>query len=199
LDGSEAVEVAAHTLQTHPNVGVIKADLRAAPFDRESFGFISCLGVLHHLSDPEDGLRELVSLLEPGGLIVLYIYSRPSGHGVRAIGLAGASLLRRVTVRMPRRPLRVVALGVAAALYAAVVTPGRLGGQSGFAPLANLPLAVYRGQPLRSLWLDTFDRLSAPIERRYVWSELEQWFVRTGLVVASIREEAGWHIVARRL
>ena len=31
----------------------------------------------------------------------------------------------------------------------------------------------YRRKPFRSLVLDTFDRLSAPVEHRYVWSELQ--------------------------
>lgn len=33
----------------------------------------------------------------------------------------------------------------------------------------SLPLGIYRNQPVRSLWLDTFDRLSAPLENRYGW------------------------------
>jgi len=40
----------------------------------ESFGFISSLGVLHHLPDPEAGFRSLVELLAPDGLF-LSIYT----------------------------------------------------------------------------------------------------------------------------
>ena len=44
----------------------------------------------------------------------------------------------------------------------------------------------YRRKPFRSLVLDTFDRLSAPVEHRYVWSELQPWFDDTGLVVDAV-------------
>jgi hypothetical protein len=46
--------------------------------------------------------------------------------------------------------------------------------------------------------LDTFDRLSAPVEYRYVWSDLQPWFDRTGLVVDAARDETGWFVLAHR-
>jgi hypothetical protein len=51
---------------------------------------------------------------------------------------------------------------------------------------------------MRSLWLDTFDRLSAPIEHRYVWEELEPWYSANGLIVDSVRDESGLFILAHR-
>ena len=59
-------------------------------------------------------------------------------------------------------------------------------------------MAGYRGKPFRSLFLDTFDRLSAPVEHRYVWDELAPWFADEGLVVDAVREEAGWFVLATR-
>ena len=57
-----------------------------------------------------------------------------------------------------------------------LVAPGAWGEKHGSASLAGLPMDAYRGKPFRSLVLDTFDRLSAPVEHRYVWSELQPWF-----------------------
>ena len=59
-------------------------------------------------------------------------------------------------------------------------------------------MATYRDKPFRSLVLDTFDRLSAPVEHRFVWSELAPWFDEAGLVVDAARDESGWFIVAHR-
>jgi len=56
------------------NLTVMEADLtNDLPFSEE-FDHIFSLGVLHHLPDPEAGLSRLVSLLEPSGLITLYLY-----------------------------------------------------------------------------------------------------------------------------
>ena len=74
----------------------------------------------------------------------------------------------------------------------------RFGDSVGYRRLARLPMASYRGKPFRSLLLDTFDRLSAPVEHRYVWDELAPWFEEEGLVVDAARDEAGWFVLAHR-
>ena len=198
LDASRAVEAAVRNLAPHPNVTVVKSDLRRAPFAPLSFGFISCLGVLHHLPQPRSGFEQLVELLAPGGIMLLYVYSRPTSPGVRDLGLRGAALLRRLTVRLPHPVLRLISTPVAYVLYGAVVAPGRYGEARGRRMLSSLPLASYRGKPVRSLGLDTFDRLSAPIEHRYTWPELEPWFSEAGLIVDAVREAAGLYVLARK-
>ena len=196
LDGSSAVEAAKRNLAGFGNTVVVRADLRRAPFRPGSFDFVSCLGVLHHLDDPRAGFRELVELLRPGGLILIYVYSRPEGRGVRSAGLAAAAALRRVTVRMPHGALRKVSAAMAGVLSVTVVRPGAWGDRHGVGRLQRLPMAAYRDKPLRSLVLDTFDRLSAPVEHRYVWSELERWFDVSPLRIETAREDAGWFVLA---
>jgi SAM-dependent methyltransferase len=198
LDGSSAVEAAARNLSGFPSVLVIKSDLRTAPFAPGSFDFIASLGVLHHLDDPREGFEQLVALLAPGGEILLYLYSRPPGLGLRGIALWAAARLRTVTVRLPHGTLKLLSAPIAAGLYVAVVAPGHYGDRKGVAALAGLPMAAYRGKPFRSLELDTFDRLSAPVEHRYLWSELAPWFEEAGLEVEAARDETGWFVLARQ-
>ena len=198
LDGSSAVEAAARNLARFPSVQVVRSDLRHAPFAPASFDFIASLGVLHHLDDPQAGFERLVEYLAPGGQVLLYLYSRPPTPGLRSAALTSAAALRRVTVRLPHRVLKVVSAPIAALLYYGVVAPGAYGDRRGHAALSSLPMDAYRGKPLRSLVLDTFDRLSAPVEHRYVWTELAPWFDRAGLVVDAARDETGWFVLAHR-
>lgn len=198
FDGSRAVEAAARNLAEYDNTFVVQADLCAAPFASRSFGFISCLGVLHHLDDPRQGFHRLVDLLAPGGIMLVYLYSRPDRLGARRVGLSLSAALRTVTVRLPHRLLRPCSWVVAAILSVLVVRPGAWGERRRIGALAGLPMAGYRGKPFRSLVLDTFDRLSAPVEHRYVWSELAPWFAAEGLEVSAARDEAGWFVVSRK-
>ena len=198
LDGSSAVEAAVRGLGDLPNVSVLQSDLRRAPFAPESFDFVSSLGVLHHLDDPHDGFTRLVRLLAPKGQILLYLYSRPSVPGARATALKLATAVRKVTVRLPHPALKALSTPIAGLLYGGMVVPGRWGQQRGISRLADLPMDTYRDKPFRSLVLDTFDRLSAPVEFRYVWSDLEGWFSDAGLVVDAARDETGWFILAHR-
>ncbi|MGD0391970.1 MAG: class I SAM-dependent methyltransferase [Acidimicrobiales bacterium] len=198
LDGSSAVEAAARNLAGLPSVLVVKSDLRDAPFAPGSFDFISSLGVLHHLDDPREGFDRLLTYLVPGGRILLYLYSRPPTPGLRSMALSLASALRTVTVHLPHRLLKALSGPVAACLYAGIVVPGAYGDRRGVGVLSALPMNAYRGKPFRSLVLDTFDRLSAPVEHRYLWKELAPWFADTGLVVDAARDETGWFILARK-
>jgi SAM-dependent methyltransferase len=196
LDGSDAVVSAVKNLSQFDNVAVVRSDLRHAPFAPASFGFISSLGVLHHLDDPEAGFRGLVKLLRPGGSILVYLYSRPSDFGARRVALGLSAAVRRATVKLPHRYLKPISYLIAIFLKLAVVAPGEIGDKKKIAALSDLPMSAYRGKPFRSLELDTFDRLSAPVENRYVWSDLAPWFARAGLVVDAARDEAGWFVLA---
>lgn len=65
------------------------AQLELAPFD-----YINCIGVLHHLADPEAGLQALQSVLKPDGAIGLMLYGEVGRLGVyqmqQMLRLAGA-------------------------------------------------------------------------------------------------------------
>jgi SAM-dependent methyltransferase len=188
-DVSSATEAAAANLADQPNACVVKADLRTMPFEECSFSFISCLGVLHHLPEPQTGLGALSRLLAPGGLLLVYLYSWPDQPGLRSWSLRAASWLRCVTLRMPRAALRPLCWPLAVALYGGFVVPGSVGQRLNIERLASLPLATYRRSPLRSLWLDTFDRLSAPLEARFTPAEVEMMFVECGLSIKALRTD----------
>ncbi len=198
LDGSSAVRAAARNLRDFPNVLVLRADLRSPPLARERFDLVVCLGVLHHLEHPREGFDSLVKLLAPGGTMLVYVYSRPLHLGIRRFALACARFLRKLTVRIPHALLKQLSAPIAALLYVFVVQPGAAGDRLGLGVLARLPMAGYRGKPFRSLVLDTFDRLSAPVEHRYIWAELAGWFDEAGLVVDSARDEGGWFVTSHR-
>jgi len=49
-----------------------------------TFAVITSVGVLHHLADPMAGLRELLSLLRPGGCMLLGLYSERARRNIVA-------------------------------------------------------------------------------------------------------------------
>lgn len=57
---------------------------RVHELDR-SFDHVVCTGVLHHLADPELGLRALRDVLAPGGAVTLMVYARYGRIGVEIV------------------------------------------------------------------------------------------------------------------
>ena len=57
--------------QFRENVETINQDFAAAKFDPQSFDVVLCIGVLAHVADPVDFIAKMVSLLKPGGSIIV--------------------------------------------------------------------------------------------------------------------------------
>lgn len=56
--------------------------LSVAEIDVGTFDYINCSGVLHHLKSPEEGLKALVSVLKPEGVLSIMLYAK---HGRIAV------------------------------------------------------------------------------------------------------------------
>ena len=59
---------------------LVRADVRVLPFEEETFDLVMGAHVLEHLSDPLEGLREMVRVLEPGAPLILMV-TRPGSLG----------------------------------------------------------------------------------------------------------------------
>ena len=82
------------------NVRFVNASLLEAPqLGLGAFDYITCLGVLHHLPDPEAGLRALEAVLAPDGGMGLMVYGLPG----RAHIYAMQEVLRGMTVGIADR------------------------------------------------------------------------------------------------
>jgi 2-polyprenyl-3-methyl-5-hydroxy-6-metoxy-1,4-benzoquinol methylase len=66
------------------NVEFAQADIVQLGAIGRTFDYISSSGVLHHLADPAEGLRNLVPLLRPGGYAMLGLYSELGRRAVVA-------------------------------------------------------------------------------------------------------------------
>jgi SAM-dependent methyltransferase len=64
------------------NIAFAQADILALSGVDLAFDLIESVGVLHHMADPEAGLRALVGLLKPGGVMRLGFYSKTARRAV---------------------------------------------------------------------------------------------------------------------
>jgi len=76
-----------HTNKLKLKYGLANLDLRQLPIERvgelkRTFDLIVSTGVLHHLADPDAGLRALSSVLKPEGAMYLMVYAPYGRTGV---------------------------------------------------------------------------------------------------------------------
>jgi len=76
-----------HTGQLKRQYGLANLEIRKLPIEdvgalEQRFDLIVCTGVLHHLADPDGGLRALRSALRPGGAVHLMVYGTYGRTGI---------------------------------------------------------------------------------------------------------------------
>jgi SAM-dependent methyltransferase len=96
------------------NLRFAQADLLGLAGSRERFDLVECAGVLHHMADPLAGWRVLLSLLRPGGVMKLGLYSETGRRHIvaarrLAAGLGVREARRRILALAPGHPAREVA------------------------------------------------------------------------------------------
>jgi SAM-dependent methyltransferase len=67
------------------NLGAQQLPLERATDLGRSFDYVVCTGVLHHLPDPDAGLRALRAVLEPNGALQLMVYAPYGRAGIYLI------------------------------------------------------------------------------------------------------------------
>lgn len=180
------------------NVQVIRGDIERIPLKSEQFDFVYSYGVLHHTPHPEQGLRELVRMLKPGGLLAIYLYEDFKRRSVaeRAL-LWSANRLRLMTVPMPPRLLyRFCQLG-SPFIYLGLTLPAKGLELLGFSGLSRR-IPYHHGTGPFSMAADLYDRFAAPIEKRYDRAQLEGWLTGQGLQHVNVVPLRGWLAYGKR-
>jgi len=197
VDVGDCIDVARRNLP--PSVLTVEADAEALPFEPASFDVVLSIGVLHHLPDTERALRSVARFAKPGGHVHVYLYWVPEQRWHRAL-LRVVDLVRRATVRLPHRVVHALSYPLAALLHAAFVAPQRAlrTRPRGRRVAAALPLKTYADYPFGVLVNDQFDRLSAPLERRFTAGEVLAMMQAAGLEDVVVLSNHGWVADGRR-
>lgn len=201
VDLGDAIRVTQRNTRDLDNVGLVQADIDHLPLPDESFDFVCSIGVLHHLPDPERGFREIVRRCRPGGTVHVYLYWALEDAPAWKRGvLAAVTAFRRLTVRMPHPVLDRVSWVVAAGGYVTFSLPHRYLSRwpATRGLVRNFPLQRYGQDGFQVCYNDQFDRLSAPLERRYTRREVEEMFIRAGLTDVRVEPHHGWIACGRK-
>ena len=174
LDASQAIDVArrnAGSERTH----FVQGDLLNPPFRDGVFDLVYCLGVLHHLPEPEAGFRSLQRLCRDGGALWIWVYSKRR----RVLNFL-LERARAVTTRIPFPLLKMLCYIAGAIDYAFFIVPSRRLLTTPLGRWVPPRLALYAEYPFQVTVADWFDRLSAPVRFYYDERDLAAWAQRAG-------------------
>ncbi len=116
-DGSLAA--ARRNLAPFPNARVEKCSAHDLdPKVQGTFDRVTCIGVLHHLADPENALQKMWSCVAPGGDLVLWCYAREGNR----LMLPVIQAFRAIGSRAPISVTHAIAKGVTTAAWPVIRT-----------------------------------------------------------------------------
>ncbi|MBN8543065.1 MAG: methyltransferase domain-containing protein [Alphaproteobacteria bacterium] len=102
FDLSNAVEANAKNNPPSDRFVLAQGDIMKIPFERASFDYVICIGVVQHTPDPEATIKSLYEMVKPGGYLVIdhyianwrWIVPPPIGYAVR--------VYRKYVLALPR-------------------------------------------------------------------------------------------------
>jgi len=195
VDLSDAVEVAFAATRGLPNAHIIQADIFRLPL-RRAFDYAFSVGVLHHLPNPRDGFKSLVSKVKSGGHMSAWIYGAENNGWI----VSFVNPVRRVTSSMNRRALFQLSKLPAAAVYLStkLIYAPLNQSNSGKQVARHLFYNDYLNYISRFDWREqhsiVFDHLVAPTAFYISREEFEQWWRDVGAqdVIINWHNQNSW-------
>ena len=200
LDLGASIEVARKNLDRE-RVGCVQADILDCPIRADSIDWAYSLGVLHHTSSPDRGLKQVAATVKAGGVVLLYLYYALDSRGPAFYMIFRiVDLVRRVTSRLPRRLVHLFAGLVAIAIYWPAARASKCLHRLGFRRLASLlPLSGYSDRSLSVMMNDSLDRFGTRVEKRYRRAEIIDLMHSAGLAAAIVSDRPPyWHAAGRK-
>lgn len=200
IDPSDSVYGAKHYLAPEENVRVSQASANNIPFDDESFDFVFSLGVLHHMPDTLDGLRQCVNKLKSRGYLLIYLYYALDNRGfIYKTIFKSSTLVRKTISKFPRSLKHFSCDLIGLLVYWPLSRLAWLFRKLGLSFWSSVPLAYYHDKSFKILRNDALDRFGTPLEKRFSRDEITTMLEESGMTNIEFSEKAPyWHVISRK-
>ena len=170
------------------HVHIIQADGAQLPIRSQSVDRVYCYGVLHHLENSNDVLREATEILKPGGSLSLWVYGPRQG-----MTLMVNNALRGATTNMEHETLLRLSSNIARVLRVFSHTPYRWFRDVPIIKtiVSHLPVHEHHKWPFDIVVADIYDRLRIPVHQWFTQEQLQNWYLDNGYADVKVRRVVG--------
>jgi ubiquinone/menaquinone biosynthesis C-methylase UbiE len=182
IDGSEkAVSVAKKNLANKSNCQVFEAKVDEIPISDGSLDFAYSLGVLHHIPDTAQAIKNCTAKLKPGAPFLIYLYYAFDNRPIWFAMLWKCSdIFRNVISKTPFFIKYPVTNLIAAIVYYPLARLSLLMEKCGI-DVSNVPLTEYRTKSFYTMRTDALDRFGTRLENRFTQVQIKKMLEDAGL------------------
>ncbi len=183
IDPSNAIIAADKLLGKIENVRLSKASTETIPFSDETFDFAMSVGVLHHIPDTQQAMKDCVKKVKKGGYFYCYLYHNLETRGWWFKTLYWLSnQLRKVVCKLPSKLKRFVCDILAIVIYMPLVLWVRFLVLIGLRKIAiKMPLSAYNNKSFFVIRNDALDKFGTRLEQRFSKKQVETMMLQCGL------------------
>lgn len=201
VDPSAAVYTAAKFMNETENVRISMASVDNIPFADDSFDLVFSLGVLHHIPDTRQAMKDCVKKVKQGGYFMVYLYYSLDNRGFLFKLLFWLSNIFRVIISaLPSGLKKFICDVIAVCVYMPFVLLTKLFKAIGLKKLVKyIPLSYYADKSFNIIKNDALDRFGTPLEQRFSRKEIKDMMESCGLTnVVFSEHEPYWHAVGQK-
>ena len=184
IDPSEAIEIAKNNLCKNKNCVFLHEEVSDNSINDSSMDFGYSLGVLHHIPNTAQGIKDCVKKLKVGAPFLLYLYYKFDNKGIIFKLVWNLSNILRIIISRLPFPMRylvsqIIALVIYLPLARFSLILERLGISMRF--IERIPLSFYRNKSFYTMRTDSLDRFGTRLEKRYTQNSIFQMMSDAGL------------------
>ena len=202
IDPSKSVFIAENMLKEESNVRVTQASVNNIPFHYSSFDLVFSLGVLHHIPNTGEAMKNCVKKVKPGGYFLVYLY-----YDIKILPLylrlifSIVNLIRVLINRLPNNLKKIICDLIAFIVYLPLANLARA--VEWFFPQRKwyqlIPLWYYKNKSIHIIRNDALDRFGTPLEQRFSKVEIQSMMENAGLEnILFSQNPPFWHAIGQK-
>jgi len=183
IDPSNAVFAANKLLENINNIRITKASVDNIPFEDNTFDFAMSIGVLHHIPDTQQAMKDAVKKVKIGGYFYCYLYYNLESRGFIFKNLFALSTkVRNKVSKMKSNNKKIVCDLIAIFFYMPFVIMTRILNLFSLDKISKkIPLNDYSNKSFFIIRNDALDRFGTTLEQRFSKKQVIEMMENSGL------------------
>jgi ubiquinone/menaquinone biosynthesis C-methylase UbiE len=185
IDPSKALDIAKKNLNDFTNITFHLGGVGDNILEQNSMDFGYSLGVLHHVPNTSNGIKDCVKMLKPGAPFLLYLYYSFDNKSYLYKMLWKITELGRFSIsKLPYFPRYLTSQFIALFIYFPLARISLFFQILGINQkiINKIPLSFYRNLSLYTMRTDSLDRFGTRLEQRFSKIEITNMMMDAGLI-----------------
>tara|TARA_Y100000589_G_scaffold39186_1_gene32839 strand:- start:1204 stop:2022 length:819 start_codon:yes stop_codon:yes gene_type:complete len=190
----KALKVTKNNLKNYSNCRYENASASNSKLKNNSQDFGYCLGVLHHTTNPEEGLKKCIMKLKKGSPFLIYLYYRFDNRPKYYYWIWSLTIIpRKIISSLPFQLKIFITRIISLFIYLPLAKSSKLLKKFGL-NIKHFPLWNYSNKSFYFMQTDALDRFGTKIEKRFTKKEIIKMMNFAGLERISFSKTAPYWV-----